>query len=143
CVVRAGDRAVPWWWGLGTCLLVCEMTFTGPSPRAWGSVPGLGSADSEWRSIPTCVGLGGWGRRALDPYSVHPHVRGARDVSSSDGPRSSGPSPRAWGSGASGPTPGPAGRSIPTCVGLGPARRARSEEHTAELQSRFALACRL
>ena len=71
---------------------------TGPSPRAWGSLPPPHLAATGRRSIPTCVGLTGvwWcrGRRS----TVHPHVRGAHGDQRRASPRRRG--------------------SIPTCVGL-------------------------
>ena len=72
----------------------------GPSPRAWGLRP-----------APSCA-------RCL--LSVHPHVRGVykRQVDISRG--RGGPSPRAWGLRAHPAGGGPAGRSIPTCVGFTP-----------------------
>ena len=46
-------------------------------------------------------------------------MRGARIEPGPDGRGKTGPSPRAWGSGADDPVGGPVRRSIPTCVGLG------------------------
>src|SRR5699024_1704650 len=57
--------------------LAC-ITWSGPSPRAWGSGTTPGTSHRGGRSIPTCVGLGG-GRGVLGARcTVHPHVRGAR-----------------------------------------------------------------
>ena len=50
---------------------------TGPSPRAWGSLPRHHRPSVGSRSIPTCVGLTGNIPRILPSPAVHPHVRGA------------------------------------------------------------------
>src|SRR5699024_1712795 len=95
----------------------------GPSPRAWGSVRRRTACGSGARSIPTCVGLG---RRPEDPpegAAVLPHVRGARLLIVVLDEAHTGPSPRAWGSGAGCGSSTTQGRSIPTCVGLGPVLR--------------------
>ena len=67
------------------------------------SIPTRGARD-RWpsrgrdRSIPTCVGLGTIWLLLMAPYSVHPHVRGARPSLLKCRNRLFGPSPRAWGS---------------------------------------------
>ncbi|AAZ56970.1 conserved hypothetical protein [Thermobifida fusca YX] len=50
--------------------------------------------------------------------SVHPHVRGAHHAIAESLARTSGPSPRAWGSRAERRAGDLVQRSIPTCVGL-------------------------
>ena len=53
---------------------------------------------------------------------VHPHVRGARGGARPSVGKTTGPSPRAWGSVAEPSELFGVGRSIPTCVGLGESR---------------------
>ena len=95
-----------------------SVKLTGPSPRAWGSLKTPKCLSSEVRSIPTCVGLTrcgacGSARRRVHPHvrgahdlspfavfltQVHPHVRGAHCVPAQSRRCHRGPSPRAWGS---------------------------------------------
>ena len=90
----------------------------GPSPRAWGSLPGwLRGAPGLW-SIPTCVGLTRRWRVFSLPLPVHPHVRGAHWPAAGSDMAFSGPSPRAWGSHARASRTCSRLWSIPTCVGL-------------------------
>src|SRR5699024_8626595 len=95
----------------------------GPSPRAWGSVRRRTACGSGARSIPTCVGLGWIPEAPPEGAAVHPHVRGARLLIVVLDEAHTGPSPRAWGSGAGCGSSTTQGRSIPTCVGLGPVLR--------------------
>src|SRR5699024_4869471 len=95
----------------------------GPSPRAWGSVRRRTACGSGARSIPTCVGLGWIPEAPPEGAAVHPHVRGARLLIVVLAAAPTGPSPRAWGSGAGCGSSTTQGRSIPTCVGLGPVLR--------------------
>src|SRR5699024_5706001 len=73
-----------------------------------------------FRSTPTCVGLGPDAGRLYTMTTVHPHVRGAWSHRVANSPHCCGPSPRAWGLAAAAFHPPRDGRSIPTCVGLGP-----------------------
>src|SRR5699024_5828172 len=116
---RAADRSIPTCVGLGPHKAARQEAATGPSPRAWGSGRGPHWVAGLMWSIPTCVGLGMSGTVRKVREEVHPHVRGARPVVHRNEPPIPGPSPRAWGSGAGGLVFGLAGRSIPTCVGLG------------------------
>ena len=93
----------------------CEV---GPSPRAWGSPRGTPDRASGGRSIPTCVGLTTHRPDRVEVPAVHPHVRGAHPVATSEPLPVTGPSPRAWGSPGARPGQAPARWSIPTCVGL-------------------------
>ncbi len=110
---------------------------SGSSPRAWGgwrtwlatrsgrrfiptcvgrlSAPSASSA--RRRFIPTCVGrLGGkFFSHCLAP--VHPHVRGAVQLSAAVGTCVGGSSPRAWGGYPLHRRPRHYLRFIPTCVG--------------------------
>ena len=49
---------------------------TGPSPRAWGLLAGVGAAGKDERAIPTCVGTTSRVSRATRRKRGHPHVRG-------------------------------------------------------------------
>ncbi len=109
----------------------------GPSPRAWGLPREGGWWYWRGRSIPTCVGTTRISPAGAWAGQVHPHVRGDYSGSWWTPPKSSGPSPRAWGlltedpmvDYIGGPSPRAWGlrapavdgtgysRSIPTCVG--------------------------
>src|SRR5699024_6356366 len=97
-----------------------------PPPRGdqLGAATGTGRtrppAIPPFRSTPTCVGLGPDAGRLYTMTTVHPHVRGAWSHRVANSPHCCGPSPRAWGLAAAAFDPPGDGRSIPTCVGLGP-----------------------
>ena len=100
----------------------------GPSPRAWGLRRSRGCTGGRGRAIPTCVGttdharMGCRNARAIPtcvgttrplpwrelPAPGHPHVRGDYPPGHADGPKHSGPSPRAWGLRPACPSPIPA-----------------------------------
>ena len=70
---------------------------SGSSPRAWGTLPVAAVFEFGVRFIPTCVGNTGPALyRGLCP-AVHPHVRGEHFRASSNVTRTTGSSPRAWG----------------------------------------------
>ena len=92
----AAGRSIPT--SVGTTQLVA-MTASpayAPSPRAWGNRPNAGRNEYSygpspraWENVVITTGR----RRA----PVHPHERGDNPRGLTLGPRTSGPSPRAWG----------------------------------------------
>ena len=93
---------------------------SGSSPRAWGTLCRFCRADPNSRFIPT--GVGNTQRRfwSLARQSVHPHGRGEHLGQRSARSSSSGSSPRAWGTRATGGTGRMGSRFIPTGVGNTP-----------------------
>ena len=69
----------------------------GSSPRLWGTHLFYFPAISTWRFIPTPVGNTSLVLYILNPQPVHPHACGEHRPSISRTPRSSGSSPRLWG----------------------------------------------
>ena len=103
-------------WGTRVCATQIAHA-CGPSPRAWGTLWPVPGPRSTLRSIPTCVGNATDFEVVDGLVSVHPHVRGERLSWFSGQYRYLGPSPRAWGTPASGEYAIFPSRSIPTCVG--------------------------
>ena len=69
----------------------------GSSPRPWGTLPGADHATAASRFIPTPVGNARRRCCSACSSSVHPHARGERGTFSCTQARSSGSSPRPWG----------------------------------------------
>ena len=89
----------------------------GSPPRAWG-IRGLPSSQlRQKRFTPTCVGNTIWLVVSVVPTTVHPHVRGEYTGRAPNNFKISGSPPRAWGIRCCAPTPKPAARFTPTCVG--------------------------
>ena len=95
-------------------------TYTGSSPRLWGTVAYADDAQICSRFIPTPVGNGlfYFGFRMV--LSVHPHACGERVAFAGLMLYAVGSSPRLWGTVEPSPTLGVPGRFIPTPVGNGP-----------------------
>ncbi len=69
----------------------------GPSPRAWGELPGYRFLTEGCRTIPTRVGRTASFSRQRECQSDHPHARGENSRAERPQLRRNGPSPRAWG----------------------------------------------
>ena len=91
----------------------------GSSPQAWGTGRKSGSGPLSRRFIPTGVGNGSSLEHMLKQYSVHPHMRGERVISSGLIIPQCGSSPHAWGTASDSPAPSKRDRFIPTGVGNG------------------------
>jgi len=94
-----------------------QLMYRGSSPRAWGTHRHRRGHQSRRRFIPTCVGNTFILQCAAAFYSVHPHVRGEHGGIVSTISRSSGSSPRAWGTPVAVRFDRRHQRFIPTCVG--------------------------
>ena len=55
-------------------------TFSGSSPRMWGTPPQYPGLFLRWRFIPTHVGNSHGIRRAVGSYTVHPHACGELEL---------------------------------------------------------------
>ncbi len=106
--------------------LIIEHVDNGSSPRAWGTQTNIRWGAHQRRFIPTCVGNTRHVLIAINPNSVHPHVRGEHAGVSSREDASPGSSPRAWGTRGHHHLTPVARRFIPTCVGNTPLCRRRS-----------------
>ncbi len=95
---------------------------TGPSPRAWGQLPGNHALRPERRSIPTRVGTTTKAAAPPGCRPVHPHARGDNAYLRAAMLNAIGPSPRAWGQRPVGTRGRAVDRSIPTRVGTTPGR---------------------
>ena len=98
----------------------------GSSPRAWVLDAPISTTSQSRRFIPTCVGLGLRQGHGHLTRPVHPHVRGSWSRSRSMCPRCGGSSPRAWVLEPVEVDVSEVRRFIPTCVGLGRCRSART-----------------
>jgi len=89
----------------------------GSSPRTWGTLSPLFSPHRPLRFIPTYMG-NAHDKRAIRPgRQVHPHVHGERISSTALEIRSTGSSPRTWGTLGRRPGTPLDGRFIPTYMG--------------------------
>ena len=134
-----GLRFIPTCVGNTTGSCAIRYTFSGSSPRAWGTHPHILGNGREPRFIPTCVGnTAGFMPAARAAFGSSPRAWGTRRRGPPQRTSSTGSSPRAWGTritraAALSPSPvhphvrgehlaGRAGvavvqRFIPTCVG--------------------------
>ncbi len=94
----------------------------GPSPRLWGTPGAVGPCPSQRRSIPTPVGNAAPAPWPTTGWPVHPHACGERAHRRRICTRTSGPSPRLWGTRGLAAMTQPSPRSIPTPVGNAQAR---------------------
>ncbi len=92
----------------------------GSSPRLWGTLHFFFSSMHFSRFIPTPVGNAIVKETGLNVVAVHPHACGERLSPPASLPRSSGSSPRLWGTQSSGNPPFLKRRFIPTPVGNAP-----------------------
>ena len=74
-----------------------RLKFGGSSPRSWGTLHSMLTANLHNRFIPTLVGNTTYPHLLLKHPSVHPHARGEHCWSVRCVPRQSGSSPRSWG----------------------------------------------
>ena len=110
-------RFIPTCVGYTDGLSSCGTRRCGSSPRAWGILTLLLSAEIGLRFIPTCVGY--TTSCSYCPFftPVHPHVRGVYLSNMSSSPELIGSSPRAWGIREPDRLYPVYRRFIPTCVG--------------------------
>ncbi len=92
-------------------------SFVGSSPRTWGTHLLHDEVEGLLRFIPTHVGNTRRGPGCGCHPSVHPHARGEHVASCSDSSRSSGSSPRTWGTRDAAGVEDASDRFIPTHVG--------------------------
>ena len=90
---------------------------TGSSPRPWGTQPQLWRQRRCRRFIPTPVGNTTSSATAVRCETVHPHARGEHRMLETALSRSTGSSPRPWGTRVAVPLPVLGDRFIPTPVG--------------------------
>ena len=93
-------------------------TYTGSSPRAWGTRNVWPSLRNVWRFIPTGVGNTVTARCASSPTTVHPHGRGEHTAPKRNLGGHAGSSPRAWGTRRRDAGGARRTRFIPTGVGM-------------------------
>ena len=98
---------------------VALSTYSGSSPRAWGTDYRHPDPDQQDRFIPTGVGNGDPSRSHTSGRPVHPHGRGERLPIASTSPPWAGSSPRAWGTARPSQNRSTVRRFIPTGVGNG------------------------
>ena len=89
----------------------------GSSPRVWGTLHVSSIANSMSRFIPACVGNSTGRVLSALVRTVHPRVCGELSSNPSAGARSSGSSPRVWGTLSRPSLTMGLGRFIPACVG--------------------------
>ena len=112
------NRFIPTHVGLTVIFVAKDLCFRGSSPRTWGLRAARRAAPNASGSSPRTWGLRADAGDTSQSCEVHPHARGAYEVSERDVADEAGSSPRTWGlrwaltlcrSGA---------RFIPTHVGL-------------------------
>ena len=92
-------------------------SWTGSSPRAWGTLCLAAFLPLCGRFIPTGVGNTAVRVFAVCTHAVHPHGRGEHTLNRADGQPALGSSPRAWGTQFDERRPRAGRRFIPTGVG--------------------------
>ena len=89
----------------------------GSSPHAWGTHQSLPLPSLPPRFIPACVGNAPNARSCSEPSTVHPRMRGERDIPLPRGVAPIGSSPHAWGTQVLAHIESGKIRFIPACVG--------------------------
>ncbi len=89
----------------------------GSPPRAWGQAPTRTPDLRPRRFTPTCVGTSAPRSTPRRLATVHPHVRGDKEVLDAMREYAAGSPPRAWGQGGPPPPEELRPRFTPTCVG--------------------------
>ena len=96
---------------------VHRMISIGSSPRVWGTLADPTADVTYRRFIPTCVGNIQGRLSDSDNPAVHPHVCGEHMTISARTNRTTGSSPRVWGTSCASARRACMSRFIPTCVG--------------------------
>ncbi len=98
-------------------------TDDGSSPRTWGTPPGPAGVSGRSRFIPTYMGNARSSSAAICHRPVHPHVHGERSAGRLTKNRTTGSSPRTWGTHPVKGNPRAGSRFIPTYMGNACRRR--------------------